>query len=81
MGAYNITDASLSELIDRALDGEAVVVTRHGRPVAEIKPIQAAPRPITKADLDWLDAHRVGKRLPSEDAGKLLERIRDEDWR
>jgi antitoxin (DNA-binding transcriptional repressor) of toxin-antitoxin stability system len=82
MGAYSVADAknNLSELIDRALEGEAVVVTRHGRPVVEIKAIQPAPRPITKADLEWLRAHRVRTRRPRESAGKLVERMRDEDW-
>ena len=41
MGKHSVADAknSLSELIDRALDGEGVVITRHGRPVVELKPI------------------------------------------
>jgi prevent-host-death family protein len=29
----------LSELIDRALAGEEVVITRHGRPVVALKPV------------------------------------------
>jgi prevent-host-death family protein len=36
----------LSRLIDRAADGEDVVITRHGRPVARLVPAQrrATPR-------------------------------------
>lgn len=71
----------LSELIDRALNGEAVVITRHGRPVVELRPIPEPPRPVTDEDVAWLEAHRVGKSPAAEDAGTLVSRMRDEDWR
>ena len=79
---YSVTEAKnkLPELIDRALKGEAVVITRHGHPVAELKPIPAPPRRITEADIDWLDARRVGRGMPKEDAGTAVSRMRDEDW-
>jgi prevent-host-death family protein len=82
MTAYSVADAKnkLPELIDRALAGEGVVITRHGHPVVEIKPIASAPRPITKADLDWMIANRVGKTTPKESAGDSVSRMRDEDW-
>ncbi|MGH7088309.1 MAG: type II toxin-antitoxin system Phd/YefM family antitoxin [Stellaceae bacterium] len=40
MNDYKLTDAKerLGELIDRALGGEGVVITRDGRPVAELRP-------------------------------------------
>jgi prevent-host-death family protein len=41
--------ARLSEYLDRAARGERVVVCRHNRPVAELRPVSAArtePRPI-----------------------------------
>ena len=69
----------LSELIDRALRGEGVVITRHGRPVVELKPVVEMPRAVTIADLDWLSAHRVGKAPLKEDAAALVSRLRDED--
>jgi prevent-host-death family protein len=39
MSQYNFVEAKnwLSELIDRALKGEGVVITRHGRPAARRK--------------------------------------------
>ncbi|WP_245516773.1 type II toxin-antitoxin system Phd/YefM family antitoxin [Methylobacterium segetis] len=42
MSEHTISDAErgLSDLIDRALAGEGVVITRAGRPVAELKPIR-----------------------------------------
>ena len=83
MTSYSVADAKnhLPALIDRALAGEAVVITRHGRPVAELKPIPAPPRQVTQADLTWLAARRVDLRQPAEHAGSLLECIRDEESR
>jgi prevent-host-death family protein len=82
MSTHSVADAKnhLPALIDRALAGEPVVITRHGHPVVELKPIHAPPRRVTKADLAWLAARRVNLQAPVEDAGTLLRRMRDEDW-
>jgi prevent-host-death family protein len=82
MSNHSIVEAKdqLSSLIDRAVRGEEVVITRHGRPIVTIKPVARKARPMTEADLDWLRRHRVG--TPSiEDAGAYVSRMRDEDWR
>lgn len=82
MSTHSVAEAKsrLSELIDRALDGEAVVITRHGNPVVELKPVAKSPRRrITDADIDWLDQHRVGRKMPKLDAGRLVSQMRDED--
>ncbi len=83
MSEHNIADAKehLAELIDRALGGETVLITRDGRPVNELKPIQAPPRRVTEADLAWLSARGISLKSPMEDAGTLRSRMRDEDWR
>ncbi|MGA3310688.1 MAG: type II toxin-antitoxin system prevent-host-death family antitoxin [Xanthobacteraceae bacterium] len=83
MGTHSVAEAKnrLPELIDRALKGEDVVITRHGRPVVELKPIPKPARKVTAADLDWLAARRVGLKTPSEDAGTFVSRMRDEDER
>jgi prevent-host-death family protein len=82
MTTYSVTEAKnqLSRLIDRALKGEDVVITRHGQPVVELKPVSPPARPITKADLDWLAERRVGRISKTEDAGTLVRKMRDEDW-
>jgi|HubBroStandDraft_2_1064218.scaffolds.fasta_scaffold138437_3 prevent-host-death family protein len=82
MSSYSVTDAKnrLPELIDSALKGENVVITRHGQPVAELRPIPKPARKITAAALDWLAERRVGKRA-REDAGAFVSRMRDEDER
>jgi len=82
MAKYSVADAknNLSELIDRALKGEGVLITRHGKPVIEFKPVPAPVGPVGDADLNWLAAHRLQpKRRPAEDAGVLISRMRDED--
>jgi len=84
MSTHSVAEAKnkLSQLIDRALKGENVVITRHGHPVVELKAVAKKQRALTQADVDWLDANRVPIRLsPTENAGELVSRMRDEDWR
>lgn len=83
MGTHSVADAKnrLPELIDRALEGEDVVITRHGRPVVELRPIPKLARRVTAQDLDWLAAHRVPRRSKAQDAGTLVSKMRDEGER
>jgi uncharacterized protein len=64
MGIHSVAESRnrLSELIDRALDGESVVITRHGRTVVELKPVRAQGRALSADDLDWLATRRAGRR-------------------
>ena len=80
MGTHSVAEAKnrLPELIDRALKGEGVVITRHGRPVVELKPIPEPARPVSPDALDWLAARRVGKKRAKQDAGALVSKMRDE---
>ena len=83
MSTHSVAEAKnrLPELIDRALNGEDVVITRHGKPVAELRPIPAQPRRVTAEDLDWLAARRIRRLSRTETAGEVVSRMRDEDWR
>ena len=59
MTSYSVTDAKnrLSSLIDKALEGEEVVITRRGKPVVEMKSAStrsSAPREIHA----WRQARR-----------------------
>jgi prevent-host-death family protein len=83
MSTHSIAKAKnqLSELIDRALKGEGVVITRHGHPVVELKPIPEPARAVSGADLDWLARRRIGRLSATKDAGKLVSAMRDEDER
>jgi antitoxin (DNA-binding transcriptional repressor) of toxin-antitoxin stability system len=83
MSTHSVADAKnhLSELINRALKGEGVVITRRGQPVVELKAVRAAtepPEPMTAADLEWLRARRVGRLSPDKDAAELAREMRDE---
>jgi antitoxin (DNA-binding transcriptional repressor) of toxin-antitoxin stability system len=81
MSTHSIAGATseLPRLIDRALQGESVVISRDGQPVVELRPIPPPPRPVTQADLEWIDAHRVGKAQAGLDASTEERRMRDED--
>ena len=80
MSTHSVAEATsqLPRLIDRALKGESVVISRDGQPVVELRPVPAAPRHVTQPDIDWIDAHRVGKAPASLDAATVVRRIRDE---
>jgi prevent-host-death family protein len=85
MSQHSLAEAGrhLADLVDRALQGEEVVITRDGQPVVALRPVPEAalPGPLTAADVDWLRRHRVGRVVPSEpDAGELVSQMRDEDW-
>ena len=83
MGIHSVAEAKnrLPELIDRALKGEGIVITRHGKPVVELKAIPEPARPVSAADLDWLAARRLKLRGKVKNAGKLVSEMRDEEDR
>jgi antitoxin (DNA-binding transcriptional repressor) of toxin-antitoxin stability system len=67
----------LSSLIDKALAGEEVVITRHGKPTVSLK-IVAAEAPSRERDTSWYLAE-LAKLPPVVNGGKtLMQRIRDE---
>lgn len=80
MSTHSVLEAKsqLSKLIDRALKGEGIVITRRGQPVVELKPVRPPPRPITDADIEWRRARRVGRAMPKTDAATLVRQMRDE---
>jgi prevent-host-death family protein len=82
MSQHSVAEAKnhLSDLIDRSLAGEAVVITRHGHPVVELKAVRPRAKPITPEDMDWLAARRI-EMNSTVDAGILVSRMRDEDER
>ena len=49
MAAYSLAQAKdqLSRLIDEALRGEIVTITRHGKPVVTLSPSAPAAKPLT----------------------------------
>jgi prevent-host-death family protein len=80
MSTHGIADAKnhLPKLIDRALNGEEIVITRRGQPVIVFKPIRPAPRPMTDADIEWLRARRRGRKIAEIDAATQIRQMREE---
>ena len=82
MPSYSIAKAkdNLSKLIDEALAGEAVTITRHGKPVVELRPARAADDAGRWSPelIDEIAAR--AKSLPSlgEIAADIVRRMRDE---
>jgi len=82
MSDHSVAEARnhLSKLIDQALAGEPVTITRHGRRVVELRPVEQVGHKVTKAEVEWLRRHRVKGKPSGEDAGAFVSRMRDEDW-
>ena len=76
MANYSVADAknALPRLIDRALKGEEVVVTRHGKPVAELRPLSAQP-PDAAATYSWLRERRRARSGVGLTSVELLDRL------
>jgi prevent-host-death family protein len=78
MSTHDVAEAeqNLSGLIDQALKGEVVVITRDGRPVAATRPAKPRDRATREAAMAWLEAHRV--KLPADvDVQAILRQMRD----
>ncbi len=80
MSEYSIANAKdqLPRLIDRMLDGESVVITRRGRPVARVVPIEVAPAPQPRIDLAWLRAVREAASTGVKPTIDTVRAMRDE---
>lgn len=57
MTAYSVATAknTLPKLIDRALQGEEVIITRRGKPVVELRPAESRSTPAIGVH-EWLRA-------------------------
>ena len=77
MGVYSVADAkdSLPRLIDRALEGDEVVISRHGRPVVELRRIVSPARVGAGATYDWLRSQRAARPRVAVTAVELLDEL------
>ncbi len=79
MSAYSVADAKagLPRLIDKAVAGEEVIITRRGKPVAELRPTpRTAVSPAAKAAFyDWMAAGRVKLDGPPITSVELLDQM------
>ena len=67
--------AKLSDLVERAMRGEDVRITRRGKPVARIVPAERERKPIDFAALEALTESLL---MQDESSGTWLRKVRDE---
>ena len=80
MTTYSVADAKagLPRLIDRALAGEEVVISRHGVPVAELRPATTSPRKAPSATYAWLQARRRARPTVGLTSVEILDGLYDD---
>jgi prevent-host-death family protein len=72
VGAYQ-AKTHLSELLDRVANGERIVITRHGVPVAALEPVDQPNRMQVKEAIEGLKELRKGKSLGGLTIRELIE--------
>jgi prevent-host-death family protein len=74
--AYSVAEAknTLPRLIDRAVRGEEVVITRHGKPVAKLKPVSRQPA-APAAIYSWLQSRRRARPGVGLTSVEILDRL------
>jgi prevent-host-death family protein len=80
MAEYSVADAKnrLPKLIDRALAGEEVIITRRGKAVVELRPACAPPAPPIGSD-EWLIQRRRARPAINMTSIELLNLIYESD--
>jgi prevent-host-death family protein len=74
---YSVADAKngLPRLIDRALAGEEVIISRHGKPVVELRPTLSSGAKPGPGSYEWLRSGRVTPKGPPITSVELLNQI------
>jgi prevent-host-death family protein len=68
--------AHLPELLERAHRGEVTVITKHGKPLAKVVPVDAIQG--EKAKIPLLSLAGSGRGLWGRNSRRTLKRLRDE---
>jgi antitoxin (DNA-binding transcriptional repressor) of toxin-antitoxin stability system len=83
MTRYSIAEAkeSLPTLVDKALAGEVVTLTRDGEAVVELRPSAqpAAPRPLNEAEWRRMRARRAARGSLGQDSVSIIRAMRDHE--
>ncbi|MEJ7667171.1 MAG: type II toxin-antitoxin system prevent-host-death family antitoxin [Casimicrobiaceae bacterium] len=66
--------AQLSDLLEQVAAGEEVLITRHGKPIARVIPLEAPRKPLPP-----LASFRAQFPLLRKPAGERIREMRDED--
>ncbi len=72
VGAYE-AKTHLPGLLDRVALGEQIIITRHGVPVAVLRPIDDRPAEDPRLVIDKIMAFRRGRRLDGISLRELIE--------
>jgi antitoxin (DNA-binding transcriptional repressor) of toxin-antitoxin stability system len=78
MASYSVAEAKndFSRLLDLAVKGEEVVITRRGRPIIRFSPELPQGQ---KVDFDWLRRHQVVPEAGSDfDSAAAIRQMRDD---
>lgn len=80
MGAYSIAEAKahLSALVEQVARGEAVTLTKRGKPVARIVPLGDVP---VKPKIDLAELRKFHATMPKSkiDSATMIRKMRDEE--
>ena len=72
VGVYE-AKTHLPELLKRVGQGERFIITRHGRPIAELRPIVAQPREEIAAIVDRMKRFQATHRLGGATSRDLID--------
>jgi prevent-host-death family protein len=80
MPTYSVADAKnqLPKLIDRALAGDEVIITRRGKSVVELRPATPRPKPPIGSH-EWLDERRRSRPRVNISSVDLLNSVYEAD--
>jgi antitoxin (DNA-binding transcriptional repressor) of toxin-antitoxin stability system len=71
--------AQLPSLLQAVEAGEQVLITRHGRIVAEVKAVtERAAGQTADRGMGWLAERRASRPMATQDAASLIREMRDE---
>jgi prevent-host-death family protein len=81
MTTYSVAEAKnrLPALIDKAIEGEEVVITRHGKPVAELRPRGQRSARSSRVMLEWLWSRTRVRRGSGITSVELLNQMYEDD--
>jgi prevent-host-death family protein len=81
MATYSLAQAKdqLSRLIDEALRGEIVTITRHGKPVVSLSPSAPGHTPLTVQYVKEMRRRAQARPSLGADSVTLIREMRDEE--
>lgn len=77
--AVSEAKAQLTDLVRRAEEGEDVILTRHGQPVARLQPIQPAVGAAARARVIARARAAAGLQPPGPDSARSQDFLYDDD--